>query len=234
MKQPKIPRHISIILDGNRRYSKKLGMKVWQGHKFGTEKVKDILEWCLELKIKELTLYSFSMDNFKRPEKEKKVLFSLFKKSIDKLKNDERLDKYGIRISFIGRLGKFPENIQKEMDAVMRQTSKNKKFRLNFAMAYSGKAEITDALKKIIGKIKKNKIKMEDIDENLVGENLYLNSNPDILIRPGGEKKISDFLLWQISYSEIFFIEKLWPEFTKEDLIEVIREFNQRERRFGK
>ena len=116
----------------------------------------------------------------------------------------------------------------------MRQTSKNKKFRLNFAMAYSGKAEITDALKKIIGKIKKNKIKMEDIDENLVGENLYLNSNPDILIRPGGEKRISDFLLWQISYSEIFFIEKLWPEFTKEDLIEVIREFNQRERRFGK
>ena len=125
MKQPKIPRHISIILDGNRRYSKKLGMKVWQGHKFGTEKVKDILEWCLELKIKELTLYSFSMDNFKRPEKEKKVLFSLFKKSIDKLKNDERLDKNGIRVRFIGRLQLFPKDIQEEMQEVMEKTMKN-------------------------------------------------------------------------------------------------------------
>jgi len=234
MKQNKNPKSIAIILDGNRRYSKKLGLKPWQGHKFGAEKVKDILEWCQDLGIKELTLYSFSIDNFNRTEQEKKVLFSLFKKNINKLKNDERLSKDGIQVRFIGRLQLFPKDIQKEMHEVMEKTKKNKNFKLNFAMAYGGRAEIVDATKKIIKKIKNNEINENDIDETLLNENLYMSSSPDILIRPGGEKRISDFLLWQLAYSELFFIDKLWPEFTKQDLVEIIKEFKKRDRRFGK
>ena len=225
---------IAIILDGNRRYAKKQGLKPWQGHKFGTEKVKEILKWYQELGIKELTLYTFSTGNFNRPEQEKKVLFSLFKENIRNLKNDERLDKDGIQVRFIGRLQLFPKDIQKEMQEVMEKTKDYNNFRLNFAMAYGGRAEIVDATKKIIEKIKNNEINENDIDENLLNENLYLSSSIDILIRPGGEKRISDFLLWQIAYSELFFIDKLWPEFTKDDLVNIIEEFKNRERRFGK
>jgi len=225
---------IAIILDGNRRYAKKQGLKPWKGHNFGVEKVKNLLEWCQELEVKELTLYSFSMDNFQRPENEKKILFLLFKENIKKLKNDERLDKNSIKVRFIGRLQMFPENIQKEMHEVMEKTKNNSNFKLNFAMAYSSKAEITDSLKKIIQKIKNKEITEEDIDEKLINENLYLTSSPDILIRPGGEKRISDFLLFQIAYAELIFLEKLWPEFTKKDLIWCIEEYKRRERRFGR
>ena len=234
MDQNNNPKHIAVILDGNRRFAKKQGLKPWLGHKFGADKIKEISKWCQELGIKELTLYAFSIDNFNRSEQEKKVLFSLFEESIKKLKNDEGLDNNGIKVRFIGRLHMFPENIQKEMYEVMERTKNNNNSKLNFAMAYSSKAEITDALKKIIQKLKNKEIKEEYIDEELIKENLYLSSSPDILIRPGGEKRISDFLLWQISYSELFFIDKLWPEFTKQDLIHIIKEFNQRERRFGR
>tara|TARA_Y100000310_G_scaffold333732_1_gene411871 strand:+ start:1463 stop:2158 length:696 start_codon:yes stop_codon:yes gene_type:complete len=225
---------IAIILDGNRRYAKKQGLKPWQGHKFGVDKVKDFLKWCQELGVKELTLYTFSIDNFNRTEQEKKALFLLFEENIKKLKEDERLDKNSIRVRFIGRLQLFPDNIQKEMNEVMEKTKNNDNFKLNFAMAYGGKAEIVDATKKIIQKIKNKEISEEDIDEKLINENLYLTSSPDILIRPGGEKRISDFLIWQSNYAELFFLDKLWPEFTKEDLTAIIEEFKQRERRFGK
>lgn len=225
---------IAIILDGNRRYAIKKGIKPWQGHKFGAEKIKDILEWCRDLGIKELTLYSFSIDNFNRTEKEKKVLFSLFEENIKKLKNDERLDKNGVKVRFIGRLDMFPGNIQKEMREVMEKTENNNNFKLNFAMAYGGRAEIVDATKKIIQKLKNKEINEEDVNEKLINENLYLSSSPDILIRPGGEKRISDFLIWQSNYAELFFLDKLWPEFTKEDLANIIEEYKQRERRFGR
>jgi|MGYP001177148079 tritrans,polycis-undecaprenyl-diphosphate synthase [geranylgeranyl-diphosphate specific] len=234
MDQNNNPKHIAVILDGNRRFAKKQGLKPWLGHKFGADKIKEISKWCRELGIKELTLYAFSIDNFDRSKQEKKVLFSLFEESIKKLKNDKGLDKNGIKVRFIGRLHRFSENIQKGMYEIMERTKNNDNFKLNFAMAYSSKAEITDALKKIIQKLKNKEIKEEYIDEELIKENLYLSSSPDILIRPGGEKRISDFLLWQISYSELFFIDKLWPEFTKQDLIHIIKEFSQRERRFGR
>jgi len=234
MEQNKNPESIAIVLDGNRRYGKKLGLKPWMGHKFGVENVKNIIEWCQDLGIKELTLYSFSIDNFKRSEKEIKFLFNLFKRYIKELKNDKRVRDKGIRINYIGRLNMFPQEIQNEMYEVMEKTKKNNKFVVNFAMAYSGRAEITDALKKIIQKIKNKKIIEDDVDENLINDNLYLSSSPDILIRPGGEKRISDFLIWQSNYSELFFIKKLWPELTKEDLIKIIDEYKHRERRFGK
>ena len=234
MSQNNAPLHIAIILDGNRRYAKKLGLSPWEGHKFGAEKIKDILKWCRELGVEELTLYTFSVDNFKRPEIEKKAIFELFMKNISGMKNSKELKKNDVRVRFIGRLEMFPESIQREMHEVMEQTKNNSRFKINFAMAYSGRAEITDAFKKIIQKIKNKEINEKDIAESLISENLYLSSAPDILIRPGGEKRISDFLLWQNSYTELFFIDKLWPEFEKEDLIKIIEEFKSRERRFGK
>ncbi len=234
MSQNNAPKHIAIILDGNRRYAKKLGLSPWEGHKFGAEKVKDLLNWCQELGVKELTLYTFSVDNFKRPEIEKKAIFELFMQNISGMKNSKELKKNGVRVQFIGRLEMFPKEIQKEMHEVMEQTKNNGSLKINFAMAYSGKAEIADSLKKIIKKVKNNEINENEVNESLINENLYLSSSPDILIRPGGEKRISDFLLWQGSYTELFFIDKLWPEFEKEDLIEIIEGFKRRERRFGK
>ncbi|MBW2976040.1 di-trans,poly-cis-decaprenylcistransferase [Candidatus Woesearchaeota archaeon] len=235
MEQGKNPEHIAVILDGNRRYARKKGLNPWDGHRLGADKVKDILQWCRDLGIKELTLYTFSVDNFNRPEQEKNAIFAVFKKGIEGLnKNYKKLNEYGVQVNFIGRLNMFPEDIQKEMHEVMEKTKNNTKSRLNIAIAYSSKAEITDSLKKIIKKLKNNEIKEEDINEKMVNDNLYLSSAPDILIRPGGEKRLSDFLLWQSAYTELFFVDKLWPEFTQEDLVNVIEQFKKRERRFGR
>jgi tritrans,polycis-undecaprenyl-diphosphate synthase [geranylgeranyl-diphosphate specific] len=232
--KPKNPAKIAVILDGNRRFGRKKGLMPWQGHEFGVKKVEELLEWCRDLGIMELTLYAFSMDNFKRPENEKKALFGLFKTNIRKLEENDKLKKYGIKVRFAGRLSMFPEDIQKDMRHLMKKTSKNDRFWLNFAMAYSGKSEITDSVKKIIQKLRNRKIDEKDVNEKLIEDNLYLSSSPDIFIRPGGEKRMSDFLLWQSAYSELFFIDKLWPEFTKEDLVEIIKEYKKRERRFGR
>ena len=174
------PKHIAIILDGNRRFAKKQGLEVWKGHSFGAKKVEDLLKWCRELGIKELTLYSFSMDNFKRPEREKKAIFGLFRKNFEKLEKDDRLMKNGIKVRFIGRLQMFPKEIQEGMQRLMKKTNENERFKVNFAMAYSGKAEITDSVRKIINKINSKEINIENVDEDLIKNNLYLSSEPDI------------------------------------------------------
>lgn len=229
----KVPKHIAIILDGNRRYAKKLGLQLWKGHEFGVKKLEQLLEWCIELGIKELTLYSFSTENFKRTKMEKDFLFKIFDREFSNMKHKESIFKNKIRVNVIGRLNMFPKGIRKAMVDIMEKTKKHKNFIVNFAMAYGGRQEITDAVNKIIKDIKSNKINSKKINENTITSYLYLKSEPDIVIRPGGEKRMSNFLLWQSCYSELFFTDKLWPEFTKEDLIKCIEEFNKRERRFG-
>ncbi len=225
--------HIGIILDGNRRYAKKKGLMQWQGHKEGANKVAELMDWVKELGINEITLYSFSVENFNRSEKEKDVLFKLFKESIKKLNKDKRIDD-DIRINFIGRLRMFPKDIVDDMKKIMERTKNNKGYTINFAMAYGGRQEIVDAAKKIASKVKSGGISEEDINEDTITDNLYLSSEPDMIIRPGGEKRVSNFLLWQSYYSEWHFTDKLWPEFTKEDLINAIEDYNSRERRLGK
>ena len=229
----KVPKHIAIILDGNRRYAKKLGLQLWKGHEFGVKKLEQLLEWCIELGIKELTLYSFSTENFKRTKMEKDFLFKIFDREFSNMKHKESIFKNKIRVNVIGRLNMFPKGIRKAILDIMEKTKKHKNFIVNFAMAYGGRQEITDAVNKIIKDIKSNKINSKKINENTITSYLYLKSEPDIVIRPGGEKRMSNFLLWQSCYSELFFTDKLWPEFTKEDLIKCIEEFNKRERRFG-
>jgi tritrans,polycis-undecaprenyl-diphosphate synthase [geranylgeranyl-diphosphate specific] len=228
MKTNKNPKHIAIILDGNRRYAEKLGLPRLKGHQKGFNKIKELLKWCTELGIKEVTLYCFSTENFKRDKKEVDYLFNLFRKKIKDFEKDRTVHNKKVRISFIGRISMFPKDMQKSIRNIMEKTKCYKKYKLNLALAYGGKAEIVDAFKGII------KDKIKNINEDVIKKHLYLPDDVDILIRPGGEKRISNFLLWQNSYAELFFIDKLWPEFTKQDLIKIVHEFGSRERRFGK
>ena len=228
----KVPKKIAIILDGNRRFAKKIGLQPWKGHEYGMKKLEELFGWCLELGIKELTLYSFSTENFNRAKNEIDFLFGLFKKKFDEIRKGRDIFKNEVRVNVIGRSYMFPKDIQKAMAEVAEKTKNNRKLTVNFALAYGGRQEIVDSFKRII---KNNpNINPDKINEMLITQNLYLQSEPDMVIRPGGEIRTSNFLTWQSVYSEWIFIDKFWPEFTKKDLIECIEEFNRRERRYGK
>jgi tritrans,polycis-undecaprenyl-diphosphate synthase [geranylgeranyl-diphosphate specific] len=224
------PKHVAIILDGNRRFAKRLMLEPWKGHEYGAEKVEKLLDYIKELGIKEFTLYCLSVENINnRPKNELDYLFKLFRKEFrdmdrDKIKNNK------IKIKFIGNLSLLPKELQEDCLRLEKETEKNTDFIVNFALAYGGREEIISAVKKIL----KNKTKPEELNENLFEENLYLKSKPDIIIRTGGEKRTSNFLTWQSGYSEWFFLDKFWPEFEKQDLIQCINEFKVRKRNFGK
>ena len=234
----KNPEHVAIILDGNRRFAKKLMLKPWMGHQWGKEKVGKLIEWCIELGIKEVTMYAFSVENFNRPKEEFDFIMKLFREACEQLKNDEKLQekgkKLGVRIRFLGRLGMFPEDIRKLMLEVTEKSADNTGIIVNFCMAYGGRQEIADAARKMAEDIEKGIISPKDVTDETFKRYLYMPEDPDLIIRTGGEKRLSGFLLYQSSYSELFFLEKMWPEFEKEDLLQVIEEYKQRERRFGK
>ena len=227
-----VPKHIGIILDGNRRFAKKLMLKPWMGHEWGAKKVQSLLDWCKEFNIHELTLYAFSIENFDRPKKEFDYLMNLFEKAFEELKKDKKIK--DIAIKFIGRISMFPENIQKEMNELMEITKNNIPYQVNFAMAYGGRAEIIDATKKIAEQIKNGKLDIDKINDEVFKENLYLNSDPDLVIRTS-ESRLSGFLTYQSAYAEIIFLpDKLWPEFEKKDFVACLEEYSRRQRRFGK
>lgn len=231
-----VPKHIAIILDGNRRFAKRLMMKPWMGHEWGEQKVEKLLEWCQELGVKELTLYAFSMQNFNRPKNEFEYLMSVFKKAFERLINEknEQVMNAGMRFVFIGRIYLFPKDVQETMQQLMELTKDNNKCRINLAMAYGGREEVIDAVKIIAEQIKNGRLNTEQINEELFSKNLYTDSEPDLIIRTGGDKRTSNFLIWQSNYSEWTFLEKTWPEFEKEDLILAIKDYEERERRFGR
>ena len=230
----KIPKHVAIILDGNRRFSKRLMMKPWKGHEWGAKKIKSVLDWCKEFDIRELTLYTFSVENFNRPKKEFNYLMSLFREGFDKLKDDPRIYKNKIKVNVIGRIWMFPKDVQERMNYIIEKTKNHDKNIINFAMAYGGRHEVVDAVKKIAEQLKKGKLKIEDINEESFSRNLYMADEPDLIIRTGGEKRLSNFLPLQGAYSELIFLDKMWPEFEKEDFIYCMEEYSKRERRFGK
>ena len=230
----KVPRHIGIVLDGNRRYAVKLNLPGYKGHEFGAKKVEELLDWCKELDIKELTLYAFSIENFSRPKEELKFLWHLFEREFRRMKSDSRIYDYRVKINFLGRLSLFPRGVREAMHKLMEATKKHKDHIVNFAMGYSGRLEIVDAIKKIFKDLKARKIKPKDISEDLLSEKLYIKSEPDLIIRTSGEQRVSNFLLYQAAYAEWFFIKKLWPEFTKQDLILAIDDYSNRQRRFGR
>jgi len=228
----KVPRHLAIIIDGSRRFAKRLMLKPYKGHEWGAKKVEKLFEWCKDLNIKELTLYCFSIENFNRPKDEFDYLMNLFKKEFTKMKDDPRLK--DIKINFIGRLNMFPKDVQDSMTVLIEKTKNSKPYVINFAMAYGGRAEVIDATRKIAEAVKEGKLNIEDINEQVFEKNLYNASEPDLIIRTSGEKRTSGFLIYQGAYAELFFIDKMWPEFEKEDFVKAIEEYSKRERRFGK
>lgn len=228
----KVPRHVGIIIDGNRRFAKRLMLKPWMGHEWGAKKMEKVLDWCKEYGIKELTLYAFSLENFDRPKHEFNYLMNLFKEEYTRLKNHPAIK--DVRINFIGKIQMFPEDVQKIMYELMEKTRNHSKFIVNVAMAYSGRTEILDATRRIANLIENGKITSRDINDKLFSENLYMNSEPDLIIRTS-ESRLSGFLLWQGAYAEIEFLpNKLWPEFSKKDFVKCLQEYSKRDRRFGK
>ncbi|MBI2499137.1 di-trans,poly-cis-decaprenylcistransferase [Candidatus Woesearchaeota archaeon] len=226
--------HVGIVLDGNRRFAKRLMMKPWMGHEWGAKKTEKLFDWCKELDIREMTLFTFSVENFNRPKEEFDYLMNLFEREFEKIKDDKRIYENKIKINFIGRLNMFPDKVQEKMKNLMEKTKEHNDFIINFAMAYGGRAEILDAAKRIAEKIEKGELKSGEVDEKIFEENLYMKDKPDMIIRTSGERRTSGFLLWQSDYSEWFFVEKCWPEFEKEDFVKCIEEYKKRDRRFGK
>lgn len=230
----KIPNHVAVIMDGNGRWAKKIGKERFFGHSTGVSSVRDTIEASIDLGVKNLTLYVFSMENWKRPETEVKALMHLLFSSIDS--ELESLNKNNIKLSVIGQKDLLPEKTKKRLIEAVDQTSKNTGLKLNLAISYGAKQEIIEAVKSISNKVKKNIISLENIDENIINDHLYTRNldNVDLLIRTGGEIRVSNFLLWQISYAELFFLELLWPDFKKKHFYEAVIEYQNRARRFGK
>lgn len=225
-------KHLGCIVDGNRRFSKRLMAKPWMGHEWGAKKMRKFLEWCKEYGIREVTLFAFSLENFDRPKEEFDYLMGVFEREFKRAINDPDVYKDKIRFRFIGRIEMFPKKVYDAMKELMEKTKDHDKFFVNFAMAYSGRAEIVDAAKKLFEKVKDGEVK--EINEEEFSKCIYMNSDPDLIIRTS-ETRLSGFLLWQSSYSELIFLpNKLWPEFSKEDFVWCIEEFNNRQRRFGK
>ncbi|BAA30702.1 polyprenyl diphosphate synthase [Pyrococcus horikoshii] len=231
-----LPKHVAIIMDGNRRWARKHEKPPWYGHLFGSKKLEEILEWCHELGIRILTVYAFSTENFKRSKEEVDRLMKLFEEKFRELVTDKRVHEYGVRVNVIGRKELLPKSVRDAVEEAERATRKYNNYILNVALAYGGRSEIVDAVKDIARDVISGKLRIEEIDEELLRRYLYVPNmpDPDIVIRTGGEVRISNFLLYQIAYSELFFVDVYFPEFRKIDFLRIIREFQKRERRFGR
>ncbi len=237
LEKDKMPKHVAIIMDGNRRYSKIQGnMSAIEGHKRGVDTLENVLEWCIDLGIDIVTVYAFSTENFKRNENEVKDLMQLFVDSFLSISTNKKIHKNEVRLKAVGRLDLFPEEVRDAIKDAEKSTEKYDKRLINIAMGYDGRIEIVDAFKKIAYEVKKGKIDPEDIDENMINNNLYTAGleDPNLVIRTSGEERLSGFLLWQSSYSELYFTDSLWPELRKVDFLRAIRSYTQRQRRFGK
>jgi len=229
----KPPRHIAIIMDGNGRWAKERGLARIQGHEKGADSLRQVVEGCAEMGVEFLTVYAFSTENWTRPAAEVTALMQLLEIFIEK--ETAELVTKGIRLQAIGRLTDLPESCQKKLHESIEATSKGTALTLILALSYSGRAEITDAVKSIVREVQSGHIDSAMIDPELISRHLYTRCypDPDLLIRTSGEMRLSNFLLWQLSYTEIVVTAKLWPDFDKQDLREAISEFNRRDRRYG-
>ena len=237
IKDGKTPEHIGVILDGNRRWASEHSISPWAAHRFGADKVEDLLEWCLDIDIKTITIYAFSTENFRRPRKEVEEIMKLLNEGLNKILSDERIHKNKVHIRAIGRINLLPESTQRLIKKAEEATENYDRHYLNLALAYGGRAEIIDALKKIAEEVKIGKLSVDDIGEDVVEDHLYTShlpkSEPDLIIRTSGEERLSGFLLWQGAYSELFFIDVYWPDFRRIDLWRAVRTYQRRERRYG-
>lgn len=230
----KLPQHIAIIMDGNGRWAKNKGLPRIEGHRQGANTLKEILRGCKDYGIKTLTAYAFSTENWGRPLTEVNFLMSLFERLLQKELTE--MNSEGVCIRFIGDLSPLPQSLQRIMSQAMEETKDNQAVYFNVAINYGSRLEIVKACRSIAEKITRGEIKPEAIDENLLSEYLYTSSSPDpdLLIRTSGEMRLSNFLLWQIAYTEIYITDTLWPDFNKKELMQALEVYQQRDRRFGK
>lgn len=227
----KLPEHLAIIMDGNRRWARDEQKKnVTEGHRFGANRLEEIVEECGELGIKYLTVYTFSTENFQRSATELKMLFDLF---VDfAVSKSAKLKKKGVRVKILGKLDMFPKMVKKAIEDLLSATKEGENMVLSLCFGYGGRQEILDACKGIV----KDGLKIDEITEQNFGKYLYTAGMPDVdlMIRTGGAMRVSNFLPWQLSYAEMFFVDKYWPDFSRDELHKVLEEFEERERRFGK
>lgn len=228
-----VPQHIAVIMDGNGRWAKQRGQSRLYGHLNGVEAVREVLKACVELGVRYLTLYAFSTENWNRPKEEVEGLMNLMVETLSK--EVQELGESNVRLRSMGDKSRLPESCRLELEKASSATNQNSKIDLILALNYSAKWEIVEAAKKLAYKAKEGLIEPDEIDADMFGNELCLNDvpEPELLIRTSGEHRVSNFMLWQIAYSELYFTEKFWPDFNREDLYEAIVNYQNRERRFG-
>jgi len=232
------PKHIGLILDGNRRWAREKSLPTKLGHYFGAENAKNLLDWCYKLGIESVTVFAFSTENFNRPKEEVDELFAIMEEKLRELLQDERIHKYRVRVKGIGKMDLLPQSIRSLLSDIERNTADYDQHFLNIALAYGGRSEIVDAVKKICEEVKAGRLDPSTISAETIERHLYTSHlphpDPDLIIRTSGEERLSGFLLWQSAYSELVFLDIFWPEFRKIDLMRAIRIYQQRDRRFGR
>ncbi len=234
-KQP-IPKHLAVIMDGNRRFATQVGLSPAQGHYYGIDKLEQLLDWCLEIGVKILTVYAFSTENFTRKSDEVKLLMELCDLQIKRAQKDERIHKKKVRVKLLGDITVLPKELQKSVKELEEKTKHYSGYQFNIAFAYGGREEIVHAIKHIVDDVSNNTITPDQITEDTVSSYLYTTGlpDPDLILRTSGEARISNFLLWQIAYSELYFTDVYWPAFQRTDFLKAIKDYQRRKRRYGK
>ncbi len=230
-----VPSHVAVIMDGNRRYAKEFGLLVSEGHEKGKQKLEEMLEWCLEIGVRMLTVYAFSTENIARSRDEVDGLIRMFVQNFKKLGDDERVHKNRIRVRILGQKDLLPDDLKAAVSYAEERTKGYDSYFFNVAVFYGGREEIVQAIRKIAEAVKDGKLTPADISERTFSEYLYTRDmpDPDLILRTSGEERISNFLLWQLAYSELYFADVYWPGFRKIDFLRAIRSYQQRRRRFG-
>jgi undecaprenyl diphosphate synthase len=228
-----MPRHVAVIMDGNGRWATRRGASRVEGHRAGLDSCRAVLRAASDLGIEYLTLYAFSLENWNRPKAEVRELMHLLETYLDE--EIEEVDRNGVRVLAIGRNDRLPPSVRRRVEAAVERTKDNREMTLIFALSYSGRAEIVDAAKKLARDVEEGRIDPDRIDEKVFASYLYAPDvpDPDLLIRTGAEMRVSNFLLWQIAYAEIYTTSMMWPDFRKEHLVDAIGDYQRRERRFG-
>jgi tritrans,polycis-undecaprenyl-diphosphate synthase [geranylgeranyl-diphosphate specific] len=234
-----MPKHVGVILDGNRRYARQLMKNPWEGHKAGIKKSREVISWACERGVKYITAYVLSWENYySRPKREMRLILKYLEEEMEQVIKDKNhvIHKNKVRVRFIGRTHVLPERMQKKLRLVQEITKNYREHHMDIALAYGGRQEIIDATRSILLKGLKGVIKPSDLDEKMIKQHLYTNGHPypDLIIRTGGEQRLSNFLPFQSAYSELVFTYKHWPEITKKDFDDALKEFEKRKRRFGK
>lgn len=236
VKKRPVPRHVAIVMDGNRRAARAVGVEPTMGHLWGRKKLEEVVDWCQELGIKVLTVYAFSTENFQRPLEEVDTLMRLFEENFRAIVTDERVRKHRVRVRAIGHLDLLPEHVREAIREAEEATKHHDKYLLNLAVAYGGREDILNAVRRLADKVKTGELESTEITHETISKHLYTNGlpDPDLVLRTSGEERISNFLLWQMAYSELYFADVFWPELRKKDFLRAIESFQKRKRRMGK